>query len=132
MYAKEKQEKKNAEIAFKRILNKMYNDEKYSPNEISKNVIYYSNPVSPEPKIYKPHHKKTASNYGGLDVSTVGYSSNPMSPKIRSTPVDYSLLNTNQNFNKNLKGRSRRDQMNLSMGNQMYPGTILKRKTNKY
>jgi hypothetical protein len=130
MYAKEKQEKKNAEIAFKRILNKMYNDEKYSPNEISKN--YYSNPVSPEPKIFKPHPKKVASNYVGLDVSTVGYNSNPMSPKIRSTPLGYSLLNTNPNFNKHLKGRSRRDQLNISMGNQMYPGTIPKRKTNKY
>jgi hypothetical protein len=132
MYAKEKQEKKNAEIAFKRILNKMYNDERYSPHEMSKNVVYYSNPVSPQPKIYKTHPKKAESNYVGLDISTVGYSSNPMSPKIRSTPVDYSLLNTTQNFNKHPKGRSKRDQRNMSIGNHMYPGTIPKRKTNKY
>lgn len=92
MYAKEKQEKKNAETAFKRILNKMYNDEKYSPNEMVKPTVYYSKPFSPEPKISKSHHKKGASTYTGLDMTIAGYSSKPMSPNCRSNLVDYSTL----------------------------------------
>ena len=58
MYSKEKQDKKNAEIAFKRILNKMYNEEKYIPNDIPKVFSYHSKPMSPEPKMQKSGKKK--------------------------------------------------------------------------
>lgn len=81
MYRKEKAEKKNAEIAFKRILNKMYNEEKYSPTNIPKPLIYHSKPFSPEPKIHHNHKKDLNSTVkAGLDLTTMAYSSKPMSP----------------------------------------------------
>lgn len=69
MYVREKQDKKNAEIAFKRILNKMYNNEKFTPNEPVKANKYYSHQVSPHERDVHKHQKANRK-----------ISSKPMSP----------------------------------------------------
>ena len=91
MYTKEKQEKKNAEIAFKRILDKMYNEEKYAPNDIPKVFSYHSKPTSPEPKMPKSGKKRGMKTMmSGFDLATIDYNIKPMSPpNVRNSSNNY-------------------------------------------
>jgi len=93
MFMKEKDDKKNAEIAFKRILNKMYNDEQYMPADIPTVFSYHSKPSSPQQRnqITKSGKKRGINTVTeGLDLTTHGYGSKPLSPQnFKHSPNDF-------------------------------------------
>jgi hypothetical protein len=78
MYFEEKQRRETAELAYKRILNKFFSQEKFSINEPVKPSKFYSKQVSPEGRDEYKYSK--ASRRAGLDLSKNYFSPKALSP----------------------------------------------------